>query len=168
MAHTTPRTDLEPIAPVQRQKPVLAYSADRNRADVDQWMRQHHLWRTTLYHFLARNPRLALVINQDALTANATGRGGLGASLRKTSGRWIVSAGMIETTFDDAEPAVGIFCAAVVGDARVKIIRRNSEIVRATLELRGEPGAWIESIVQDHSQSAPLDRDTVHIYCNFH
>jgi hypothetical protein len=143
----------------------LVYSADQERHAVDAWVRDHQLWRTSLYHVLKRNPRLRLAVVDEALRYSPAMPLCLDVSLARDAGRWSVALGPVAASFDLAEPAVGLFAAGVLGEARVRLVRRAGETVSARLDMHAA-GVWTEILVHGETGRPLSARDQVETRIN--
>lgn len=110
-------------------------------------MRTHGLWRTSLYHLLQRHPELRLSIEGDELAYRAVGAGGFAVRLAQGAGGSVVHAGGLTARFTETTHAVGIFCAAVSGAARIVVTSAGHGVVEHRLQLAQTAGAWVDVVV---------------------
>lgn len=130
----------------QRFRPTLAYSADGERRCVDDWMRRHGLWRTSLYHLLQRHPSLRLIVEGDAVHFRPR-EGGFAVSLRVDGKGATVDAGGMTVRFAEAAHAVGVFHAAVSGSARLTVSPADMGFLEQRLQLADACGLFVDVAV---------------------
>jgi hypothetical protein len=129
-----------------RPKPVLAYSADGVKSDVQAWLRSNGLTRSTLAAFIDKWGVRGLSVEADVLRFKSHA-GGLDTALRRDGSIWALSAGAFDESLETAEQAAGLFCAIVCGDARLKVETTRGVINRMALEMSGAHGEWTEMLV---------------------
>ena len=147
MQQNVPASTTSSDTTAQRFRPTLVYSADGERRTVDGWMRAHGLWRTSLYHLLQRHPELRLAIDAEAIAFRPTVGNGFAVRLAPDAEGWVVHAGGLTVRFGEASHAVGIFCAAVSGAARIAVTSAGHGMVDHRLQLADSAGAWVDVVV---------------------
>lgn len=130
----------------KRFRPTLAYSADGERRAVDDWMRRHGLWRTSLYHLLQRHPSLRLTVEGDGLHYRPCD-GGFAVSLGVGSDGAVVRAGGLTVRFTETAHAVGVFNAAVSGSARIVVTPADMGFLEQRLQLAEAGGQFVDVAV---------------------
>lgn len=147
MQQTTSASANDGSGTLARFRPTLVYSADGERRTVDEWMRGHGLWRTSLYHLLDRNPALRVSIEGDELAYRPTIADGFAVRLARDGDGWIVHAGGLTARLTDASHAAGIFCAAVSGALRIVVRPLSHGLVEQRMQLADAGAAWLDVVV---------------------
>lgn len=147
MQQNVPASTTSSDISAQRFRPTLVYSADGERRTVDGWMRAHGLWRTSLYHLLQRHPELRLAIDGEAIAFRSMVETGFAVRLAPEAEGWAVHAGGLTVRFAEASHAVGIFCAAVSGAARIAVTSAGHGVVEHRLQLADAAGAFVDVVV---------------------
>ena len=135
------------VAPTARPRPVLVYSADAIDASVAAWLRQYALQRSVLAQLTSKPAARYLAVQSNALLFRSPITNGLDASLRRDGELWALSVGALDETFCDPDHATGIFCAVVLGEARLKVETKRNAVSRLALEIPGAAGRWTEILV---------------------
>lgn len=130
----------------KRFRPTLAYSADGERRAVEDWMRRHGLWRTSLYHLLQRYPSLRLTVDCDGLHYRPCDSG-FAVSLNVGGDGAVVRAGGLTVRFAETAHAAGVFNAAVSGSARIAVTPADLGFLEQRLQLADAGGQFVDVAV---------------------